>query len=112
MKVLPEGEEPQVTQASPGTAPDWLGLRGARMLVLGAGGIGAECVRGYLDAGAAVTVVDRDAARLDALPPGPDGTKPHRVTADLTEPGSGADVVRRALEAMGGLDVLLHCVGV
>jgi gluconate 5-dehydrogenase len=91
---------------------DWLGLRGARVLVLGAGGIGAECVRGYLDAGAAVTAVDRDAARLGELPPGPDGTRPHTLPADLTEPGAGAAAVRHAVEAMGGLDVLLHCVGV
>lgn len=91
---------------------DWLGLRGSRVLVLGAGGIGAECVRGYLDAGAAVTAVDRDPARLDALPSGPDGTKPHTLAADLTEPGAGAAAVRHAVEAMGGLDVLLHCVGV
>ncbi|MFA1546867.1 SDR family NAD(P)-dependent oxidoreductase [Actinomadura chokoriensis] len=100
------------THASQDTATDWLGLRGARVLVLGAGGIGAECVRGYLGAGAAVTVVDRDAARLDALPAGPDGTSPHPLSADLTEPGAGAAAVRRAVEIMGGLDVLLHCVGV
>ncbi|WP_149261852.1 SDR family NAD(P)-dependent oxidoreductase [Actinomadura sp. K4S16] len=93
-------------------AADWPGLRGARVLVLGAGGIGAECVRGYLRAGAVVTVVDRDPARLDALPPGPDGTGAHTFAADLAEPGAGADAVRRAVEAMGGLDVLLHCVGV
>ncbi|MFA1537919.1 SDR family NAD(P)-dependent oxidoreductase [Actinomadura monticuli] len=100
------------TEAAPGTATDWLGLRGARVLVLGAGGIGAECVAGYLGAGAAVTVVDRDAARLASLPPGPDGTRPHTLAADLTEPGAGAAAVRHALDAMGGLDVLLHCVGV
>ncbi|WP_207939019.1 SDR family NAD(P)-dependent oxidoreductase [Actinomadura darangshiensis] len=91
---------------------DWLGLRGARVLVLGAGGIGAECARGYLGAGAAVTAVDRDPGRLDALPAAPDGTRPHTLAADLTEPGAGAAAVRHALGAMGGLDVLLHCVGV
>ncbi|SNS01403.1 SDR family NAD(P)-dependent oxidoreductase [Actinomadura mexicana] len=100
------------TQGTPGTGADWLGLRGARVLVLGAGGIGAECVGGYLGAGAVVTAVDRDPARLDALPPGPDGTPPHTIAADLAEPGAGGDAVRQAVEAMGGLDVLLHCVGV
>ena len=94
------------------TATGWPGLDGARVLVLGAGGIGAECVRGYLDAGAVVTVVDRDAARLDALAPGPDGTRPHTFAADLTEPGSGGAAVEHALDRMGGLDVLLHGVGV
>lgn len=105
---MTERSQPAV---SPGTA-DWLGLHGARVLVLGAGGIGAECVRGYLGAGAAVTAVDRDAGRLDALLTGPDGARPVTIVADLTEPGGGASAVRRALEEMGGLDVLLHCVGV
>ncbi|MEU8800189.1 SDR family oxidoreductase [Spirillospora sp. NPDC048819] len=100
------------TQASPDTATGWLGLRDARVLVLGVGGIGAECVRGYLDAGAVVTAVDRDAGRLAALPKGPDGTLPHTIAADLTESGAAAAVVKRAVEEMGGLDVLLHCVGV
>lgn len=100
------------TQAAPGTGTAWLGLHGARVLVLGVGGIGAECARGYLDAGAAVTAVDRDRDRLDALEPGPDGTKPHTIAADLTEEGAGAAVVAQAIETMGGLDVLLHCVGI
>jgi gluconate 5-dehydrogenase len=100
------------TQAEPDTGTAWLGLHGARVLVLGAGGIGAECVHGYLGAGAAVTVVDRDAGRLDALPPGPDGTRAHTIAADLTEQGAGAAVVGQAVETMGGLDVLLHCVGI
>jgi gluconate 5-dehydrogenase len=82
------------------------------VLVLGAGGIGAECVRGYLDAGAVVTVVDRDAERLAVLPAGPDGARPYSLAADLVEPGAGAGVVRDAVDEMGGLDVLLHCVGV
>ncbi|MFI0350069.1 SDR family NAD(P)-dependent oxidoreductase [Actinomadura sp. 9N407] len=102
----------QTTEVSPDTATDWLGLRGARVLVLGAGGLGAECVRGYLGAGAVVTAVDRDQARLDVLAPGPDGTRPYTLAADLTEPGAGAGAVQHALEEMGGLDVLLHCVGV
>lgn len=102
------------TQASPGATTGWLGLEGARVLVLGAGGIGAECVRGYLDAGAHVMAVDRDRARLEELlRRHPDGQPPlHGSTADLTEPGAGAAVVQQAVQTLGGLDVLLHCVGV
>ncbi|SEG75296.1 gluconate 5-dehydrogenase [Thermomonospora echinospora] len=99
-----------MAQASPDGTAGWLGLDGARVLVLGAGGIGAECIRGYLDAGAHVLAVDRDAARLDELRVR--HPELHGRTADLTEPGAGADVVRQALETLGGLDVLLHCVGV
>jgi gluconate 5-dehydrogenase len=102
----------QATRTAPGTDTAWLGLHGAQVLVLGVGGIGAECAGGYLGAGAVVTAVDRDAGRLDALPPGPDGTPPHTIIADLTEPNAGAAVVRKAVEEMGGLDVLLHCVGI
>ncbi|GAA2151469.1 SDR family NAD(P)-dependent oxidoreductase [Actinomadura napierensis] len=97
---------------APDTGTAWLGLQGARVLVLGVGGIGAECARGYLGAGAVVTVVDRDEDRLDALEPGPDGTKAHTLAADLTEKGAGRAVVEQAVETMGGLDVLLHCVGI
>ena len=90
---------------------DWLGLTGARVLVVGTGGIGTECAKGYVAAGARVVVVDRDQSRLDALQNDPAFTG-HVVLADLTETGAGAEVVRQAIELLGGLDVLLHCVGV
>src|SRR6266542_1312941 len=72
------------------TDADWLGLRGAKVLVAGAGGIGSECVAGYAAAGADVLVADRDETRLKEL----------------------ADVVQEAVARLGGLDVLLHCVGI
>jgi gluconate 5-dehydrogenase len=90
---------------------DWLGLRGARVLIVGTGGIGVECAKGYVAAGASVVVVDRDQSRLDALSADP-GFHGHVVKADLTETGAGASVVAQAIELLGGLDVLLHCVGV
>ncbi|HEX4443992.1 MAG TPA: SDR family oxidoreductase [Galbitalea sp.] len=90
---------------------DWLGLAGSRVLVVGAGGIGSECAKGYVAAGAAVMVVDRDQARLDALNADPLFTG-EIVCADLTLPGAGAAVVARAIQKLGGLDVLLHGVGV
>ncbi|MCA0218464.1 MAG: SDR family oxidoreductase [Actinobacteria bacterium] len=94
-------------------ATDWLGLTGARVLVVGAGGIGVECIRGYLAVGASVMVVDRDAAALAALNADPDFSgRIHTHHADLTDAGSGTDVVAAAIEALGGLDVALHCVGI
>lgn len=90
---------------------DWLGLAGSRVLVVGAGGIGTECAKGYAAAGANVVVVDRDQDRLDSLL-GEPGFTGHVLAADLTESGAGAAVVGRAIELLGGLDVLLHCVGV
>jgi NAD(P)-dependent dehydrogenase (short-subunit alcohol dehydrogenase family) len=101
-------------QASSATAShsDWLGLNGARVLVAGAGGIGSECAAGYLESGASVAVVDRDASRLTALADHDVLSAAQTIEADLTEAGSGERTLARALELLGGLDVVLHCVGV
>ena len=93
------------------TAEDWLGLSGSRVLVVGTGGIGSECAKGYVAAGARVVVVDRDQAKLDGLKADPDFTG-EVLCAELTLPGSGASVVAQAIDILGGLDVLLHSVGV
>jgi gluconate 5-dehydrogenase len=86
---------------------EWLGLSGA-------GGIGAQCALGYAAAGASVLVVDRDADRLRELDANPTFAQAKGQTeqADLSERGAGAKVVDAALERLGGLDVLLHSVGV
>ncbi|MGC5171880.1 SDR family NAD(P)-dependent oxidoreductase [Microbacterium sp. DT81.1] len=92
----------------------WLGLEGARVLIAGAGGIGGACVLAFGGAGASVAVVDRDARALDAI--GADLSAmgaPHAlIQADLTEHGAGGRVVAEAVERLGGLDVLLHAVGI
>lgn len=92
---------------------EWLGLSQARVLIAGAGGIGAACAAGYLAQRATVLVVDQDAERLAALKsadelPG----RLETIEADLTVPGAGAEVVAETVRRLGGLDVLLHCVGV
>ena len=91
---------------------DWLGLSGARVLVLGAGGIGFECAQGYSAAGAQVMLVDRDADRLARAQAEAVHPIAHTFAADLTEPGSGNTVVDAAVAALGGLDVVLHSVGI
>lgn len=100
----------------PHTAQDatWLGLAGARVLVAGVGGIGAECARGFAAAQASVVVVDRDGGRLAEVCPGSDGqgAAMSSIECDLTEPGAGGRVVEQAVQRMGGLDVLLHSVGI
>jgi len=97
--------------SSDAVGADWLGLSGARVLVVGAGGIGSECAKGYVGAGARVVVVDRDQARLDALK-SETGFAGEVICADLTQPGAGAAAVAHAIELLGGLDVVLHSVGV
>ena len=93
---------------------DWLGLSGDRVLVAGAGGIGGACALAYDGAGARVAVVDRDARALAQI--GADlkarGRSADLIEADLTVHGAGARVVDQAVERLGGLDVLLHAVGI
>jgi gluconate 5-dehydrogenase len=102
-----EDELPEVAQ----DASDWLGLAGSRVLVVGAGGIGSECAKGYSAVGARVAVVDREQSRLDELLAEPDFDG-YGIAADLTQPGAGAEVIGKAIDLLGGLDILLHCVGV
>ncbi|WP_345801346.1 SDR family oxidoreductase [Microbacterium sp. AZCO] len=94
---------------------DWLGLRGARVVVAGAGGIGGACALAYAAAGASVVVVDRDAAALAALASAPGTAAAERfetIAADLSGHGSGERVIAEAVERLGGIDVLLHAVGI
>ena len=92
----------------------WLGLEGARVLVAGAGGIGGACALAYAEAGASVAVVDRDQRALDAIGADLDATGARYALhhADLTEHGAGERVVADVVEELGGLDVLLHAVGI
>jgi len=92
---------------------DWLGLDGARVLVVGAGGIGASAVQGFIDVGAAVVLADLDQSRLDSLQQqiGGDGAL-STIQTDLTVRGAAGDVVGEAIGRLGGLDVVLHCVGI
>ncbi|HEU4667780.1 MAG TPA: SDR family oxidoreductase [Arthrobacter sp.] len=86
---------------------DWLGLNGARVLVAGAGGIGSACIEEFMAAGANVLAVDRDQARLAALG---EGVVTEQV--DLTSTAGCEDAVAAARERLGGLDVLVHSVGI
>jgi gluconate 5-dehydrogenase len=100
----------------PESADNWLGLDGASVVIAGAGGIGTATAIGYAENGARILIVDNDADRVDvataevlAAVPGAPVTG---LQADLTEVGSGASVVRHAVDNIGGVDVLLHAVGI
>lgn len=86
---------------------DWLGLSGARVLVAGAGGIGGACIAEFAAAGANVLAVDADDSRLAALG---DGVATERLDLRSTEGCEAA--VAAAQERLGGLDVLVHSIGV
>ena len=86
----------------------WLGLEGARVLVAGAGGIGLAVAGGFLEAGSQVMVADRDPGRLEAAA----ALRALTLTFDAGSPASCDDVVTRADERLGGLDVLVHALGI
>jgi gluconate 5-dehydrogenase len=88
---------------------DWLGLSGRRVLVAGAGTLGAALVDAFVNAGARVTATDASEANLDALA---DGLAAPGLVADLTDPAACRGAVAGAHEALGGLDVFVHCVGI
>lgn len=85
---------------------DWLGLAGHRVVVAGgAGTIGAALVAAFLDERASVGVIDLDVANVH---PGVTA----RVKADLSDPDRARGALNEAGERLGGLDVLIHCVGI
>jgi NAD(P)-dependent dehydrogenase (short-subunit alcohol dehydrogenase family) len=85
-----------------------LNLTGQVAVVTGASkGIGLAITRTLLGEGARVVATSRSRTpELDAL----DGDLLH-VPADLMDPGAPAEVVARAVEAFGGLDVLVNNAG-
>jgi gluconate 5-dehydrogenase len=83
----------------------WLGLEGKRVLLAGAGSIGAELAGAFDKAGAELVVGDASAERLAEVP----GTT---VEVDLSNADACRDLVSRACDVLGGIDVFVHCVGV
>ena len=90
---------------------DWLGLAGRTVAVLGAGGLGAACISGFLGAGATVMAVDASKEALVRLaadhPEGP----LHVAAADLGTAVGCRDAVDLAASTLGGLDVFVHAIG-
>jgi NAD(P)-dependent dehydrogenase (short-subunit alcohol dehydrogenase family) len=89
-------------------AGDWWGLTGRAVLVVGAGGIGSACIAAFREVGARVGAVDASAANLEAV----EGNLRVAIRADVTAESEVEAAVDTAAEALGGLDVLVHAVGV
>jgi NAD(P)-dependent dehydrogenase (short-subunit alcohol dehydrogenase family) len=86
-------------------------LEGRRALVAGAGsGIGRTVVDAFRAEGALVAVLEKDAAKCAALREQIPGMPV--VTGDATTRADNETAVQAALDAFGGLDVLVNCVGV
>jgi len=88
---------------------DWLGLDGQRVLIAGGGGtIGRALVEGFATAGATVAITDVTEEAMAGL----DELTEVRHAADLSDGDSARAAVATVREALGGLDVFVHCVGV
>ncbi|MFF5991295.1 3-(cis-5,6-dihydroxycyclohexa-1,3-dien-1-yl)propanoate dehydrogenase [Prauserella flavalba] len=86
-------------------------LEGRRALVVGAGsGIGRAVVDAFLGEGAQVAVLERDAAKCARLAEEIPGLPV--VVGDATTRAANEEAVAAALGSLGGLDVLVSCVGV
>jgi NAD(P)-dependent dehydrogenase (short-subunit alcohol dehydrogenase family) len=86
-------------------------LEGRRALVVGAGsGIGRAVVDAFRTEGAQVAVLERDQAKCGRLAAEIPGLP--IVAGDATTREANEQAVEAAVEAFGGLDVLVNCVGV
>jgi gluconate 5-dehydrogenase len=83
---------------------NWLGLADRRVLIAGAGGIGEACAAAFGAEGARVAVADIDEARLKTYKNG--------LTADFSTAEGCEDAVQATVDTLGGIDILLHAVGV
>lgn len=89
--------------------PGW--LTGKRALIVGAGsGIGRAVVDAFRGEGAHVAVLDRDPDKCAALRAELPGVPV--VAGDATTREANDTAVAAAVDAFGGLDTLVHCVGV
>ncbi|MFI6347512.1 oxidoreductase [Streptomyces sp. NPDC050560] len=80
------------------------GLDGLRVLVTGASrGLGAATARRFADAGARVLTASRTAP--------PEGSPATHIPADLATERGVADLGRRVLDTLGGVDVLIDNAG-
>jgi NAD(P)-dependent dehydrogenase (short-subunit alcohol dehydrogenase family) len=86
-------------------------LTGKRVLVVGgSAGIGRGTALAAAEAGATITVVGRSEEKLkEVVTTAGTGTA---IVADVTEPDRCSQLVGEAVDAMGGLDVLIYATGV
>ncbi|EPX87238.1 3-oxoacyl-[acyl-carrier-protein] reductase [Rubellimicrobium thermophilum DSM 16684] len=86
-------------------------LTGKTALVTGAsGGLGQAIARLLHTQGAAVALTGTRAEALESLA-AELGERSHVLPADLSDPAAGAELVKRAEAAMGGVDILVNNAG-
>lgn len=96
------------------TDADPFSLTGKAALVTGGGrGIGEGIARAFVDAGAAVALVSRTQEDLDRVAADlvAAGGQAVALPTDLTDVEALPGLVDRAVDALGGLDVVVNCAG-
>src|SRR5581483_10127977 len=92
-----------------------LGIAGETALVVGASeGIGYETAKALLEEGADVTIVSRDAAKLEraaATLEQATGSEVRRFAADITDAAQVAALERSLGQALPRIDILVNAVG-
>ena len=78
----------------------------------GAGGMGRAAARLFVDQGARVFLVDRDAAELDRVIAEIGSENAAGMAADVTDPAAVEAYTRAAAERFGGLDIALLNAGI
>ena len=87
-------------------------LDGRRAIVTGAAsGIGAAIAQSLSESGALVLLTDRNAAGLQAVAASLAGPSAQAVI-DFMDDDAGERVVAAAVEAFGGVDIVINCAGV
>jgi len=77
----------------------WLGLEGQRVVIAGgAGGFGSAITAAFEAEGAHVAVIDVAAG--------------DHIQADLRDAGEAREAIAEARRRLGGIDVLVHAVGI
>jgi NAD(P)-dependent dehydrogenase (short-subunit alcohol dehydrogenase family) len=93
-----------------------LRLDGKRALITGATkGIGADIARAFASAGARLVLSGRDDAELSAARAALSdefGTEIHTAPVDLAHSDGPAELAEQAVDALGGLDVLVNNAGI
>jgi NAD(P)-dependent dehydrogenase (short-subunit alcohol dehydrogenase family) len=88
------------------------GLAGKSVIITGAcGGIGGACARAAAAAGARLTLVDRDRARLEAVASGLAG-EVNSLALDVTSEADMADMAASALARFDAIDALIAAAGI
>jgi 3-oxoacyl-[acyl-carrier protein] reductase len=90
-------------------------LEGRRALITGAsGGLGSAVASAFAAEGAALALVARSEAALDSLRDrlAANGAVVHAVAADVGDAAAAEQAVRRASEALGGLDAVVNAAAI